>query len=86
MFTSASAVEVGVPLVSLGAIAAVAGAVGGGDAVTVRTPARVVRHVSLGGAAVAGVPDAPVEHDGHVEVVGPVEEHAVAVTKPLGLD
>ena len=71
MFTSASAVEVGVPLVALLAVAPVAGAVGGGDALAVPTPARVVRHVLLGGAAVADVPDSPVEHDGRGEVVGP---------------
>ena len=68
MFTSASAIEVGVPLVALLAVAPIAGAVGGGDALTVPAPARVVRHVLLGGAAVAGVPDGPVEHDGHVEL------------------
>nr|CAB3451436.1 unnamed protein product [Digitaria exilis] len=87
MCTSASTVEVGVPLVPLGTDAPVAVAVGGVDALVVGAPARVVRGVALGGAApaAAGVPDGPVEHDGHGEVAGPVEEGLVTVIEPGGL-
>ncbi len=75
----ASTVEVGVPLVANGAVAAVPLAVAGVEALAVRAPARVVRPVAHGDVAVAGVPDGPVEHDGDGEVVGSVEEGAIAV-------
>jgi hypothetical protein len=86
MCTCASTVEVGVSLEPLAAVASIAGAVADGvEAVAVGAPARVVRGVALGGAAVADVPDGPVEHDGHGEVVGPVQEAAVAVAEPRRL-
>jgi hypothetical protein len=79
MSTSASTVEVRVTLVPLEAAAPVAGTVGGVDAVAVRAPARIVRRVTLRGAAVVDVPDGPVEHQGHGKVVGAIKIRALAV-------
>jgi hypothetical protein len=71
--TSASVYYIGVALIPLGAVAVVPSAVCRIEAMAGRAPARVVSCVEPGGAAVAGVPDRPVEDDGHGEVVGPVE-------------
>lgn len=76
MITCASAVEVAVTLVAIGAPAPVSDAVAGVEALA---PARVLGGVALGDPAVADVPNRPVEHDGHVEVVGSVEVGAIAV-------
>lgn len=79
MITCASAVEVGVTLVAIGAPAPVSDAVAGVEALAPLAPARVLGGVALGDPAVADVPNRPVEHDGHVEVVGSVEVGAIAV-------
>ncbi|BAS81495.1 Os02g0808350 [Oryza sativa Japonica Group] len=79
LISLASTVKVGVSLVALGAVASVSGAINGVDAVAVDAPARVVRHVTSSGAAVTDVPDGPVEHDGHREVVVSVEVRVAAV-------
>lgn len=83
MYTCASTVKVGVAVVAIGALAAVSDTIGGVDAIAVGAPAPVVRPVALGDVAVGDVPDGPVEHDGHGEVAGSVEEGAIAV---VGVD
>ena len=86
MCTCASIVEVRVAFVAHGAVAPVPGAVDGVEALAARAPAGEVGRVLAGGAAVVDVANGPVEHEGHREVVGAVEEDLVGVVEPLGVD
>lgn len=79
MCTRASIVEVRVALVPRGAVATVAGAVGGVDALAISAPASIELGVALGGVAVTDVPAGPVQYDGHGEVIGAILERTLAV-------